>query len=83
MNEKFNIDDFGEMEFIYRFVRNKTIYKEWFILYVTITAMDRYYIEVCDNYGHAYLIQKKDVKRWVKCKFVDKSQAKTRQSAEI
>jgi len=69
MNEKFNIGDFGNMEFILRSGGKKN----WFDIWVTILEVDRYWILIQDNNGHPYLIQKRDVKKWVKGEFINKA----------
>lgn len=62
MNEQYQIGDFVEVEFILRSGKRKN----WFHIFATLTDIDRYYIELTDNHGQEYLVQKRDIKFYEK-----------------
>ena len=65
MEEKYHIGDFIEAEFIWR----REGVKNWMHIFATVTDVDRYYILFTDNEGQQYLIQKRDIKKYIPQKF--------------
>ena len=66
MNEKIKIGDFVNVEFIYRFVKDGRKMKNWFDIYATVTGIDKYVVEFTDNHGQEYLVQKRDIKKYIR-----------------
>jgi hypothetical protein len=62
MTENYNIGDFGLMKFTYR--NNHKNLKKYFELYITITAVEKNCIEITDNSDRAYIVLKKDIKKF-------------------